>query len=337
MDTIKRIEISNTNRWAFSNAIHSRFQKKMYEIVMSDIVPTSTLNIKAELLSEWKAYVDLELDHNREVKSSALTKVLQYKDKTRVQLITHLFNEIRTQVSSPIPDRAQAAAFLIPLVSGYSGLQRESMGDRTIHLHGLMMDLDKAENLAYVNGAGIQDAVEALRQANADFEEAFENRESGRIGNISAVTRKLRAINDEYFKCVCILIEAAYLSSSSAEDMAAMELLALTLNHHINVFRTAHNQSMGQKRGAGAGTGTSGQSADIPLPSEGDSSTPEGDSSSDTPEGDTSSNTPTGDNTGDTPTGEVTGDTPTGDNSGGDTSTGGDGGSGYNDWDEIVG
>ena len=79
-------------------------------------------------------------------------------------------------VNSPVDERRAAAQLLYQQMSPYRGIRDHEYNKETAEIRGLLAMLAEEENAAAVTTLGLKPEVDALSEANAAFEEAFDAR-----------------------------------------------------------------------------------------------------------------------------------------------------------------
>lgn len=251
----KFVEIMSINVARLDNALHARYHLLMYELVNSGKVSLSTLHIPAELMSEWLANINLEKDISREVTASLSTEDMKVIDKERCSYITFIFQSGRTAALMPFGANKEAGRRMSLLADKYAGIQDEGVERKTMHIDGLLEDLDKPENSADVDALGLREYVEALRDANKRYHDMRVARTGTRSANKLPAAKVVRPNSDGNLELVCKYIEASYLLSSSAEDKVAIAALVDNMNQQSAEIKANFNQSQSQKYGTGSGIG----------------------------------------------------------------------------------
>lgn len=240
----------------YTNVMHAQFQNDLYRIVSGSTIPLDKLYLTESLMAEWKANIDLEVDINRTISSSADTPRLADMNTERVSFVTFLFQRIRTAAKSPYQAEREAGEDMLVVVDEYSRLQQESMESMTLHIEGLLLDLAQPKYQAAIETLQLQTVITDLAASNAAYVALRDQRLATKASEKLPPAREVRPLTDAIQDRVFFCIQAGYLFATSAEDKAAIADLANLLNTHIASLRTAHNQSFAQKYGAGSGTGS---------------------------------------------------------------------------------
>ena len=123
------------------------------------------------------------------------TRRLKEWDRKRVNSMGVIHRVVYAYRTSNVPEARKAALRLHVQLSGYYGAWKHEYTRLSSEVRGILSTLDEPENAAAVARLGLADEVEALRSAQAGFEEAFDGRiaeygEISRLGDIQ--TRDVR-------------------------------------------------------------------------------------------------------------------------------------------------
>ena len=97
-------------------------------------------------------------------------------DVTRDNAAGAISSVINALLKSPVDERRHAAELLYQQMSPYRGIGRHEYNKETAEIRGMLAMLAETDNAAAVTTLGLSPEVEALREANAAFEEAFDAR-----------------------------------------------------------------------------------------------------------------------------------------------------------------
>ena len=99
------------------------------------------------------------------------TPQMRSADKTRDAALGAISSVVNALVTSPVDERRSAAELLSQQLSPYRGIRAHEYNKETAEIRGMLAMLEEADN-----ALGLSPEVEALREANAAFEEAFDAR-----------------------------------------------------------------------------------------------------------------------------------------------------------------
>ena len=216
-----KIETGKCSR--YENALHAQFHKKQHELVSA--VPAAKLNMPAELLTEWKTNIDLEVEINKEAEASVHTAKLLEKDRERDKLLTNIFGVIRIQRLSPLPAISSAAETLHVVFKPYYGIQNNAFEAQSLHIAGLRIDAEK--HPGEVSILGLTPVLNELYTVNDAFEKLRTDRRMETADSKLPNARMIRPRTDEAFANVCLYILSANLHASIQEDKRFSRRLSL--------------------------------------------------------------------------------------------------------------
>lgn len=245
----KGIKIKECSLTRFSAALHAQFQKQMYNIIDQWHMAKSVINVDNALMTEWKELIAIEVEINREVTASSSTATLAALDKERDDIIIYIFSAIRTARRSPISSQKEAAERLYLTARKYSGLQNESCDEETIHIDGLIHDLNKEQNLNDMKDLMLDTFISTLEAKNNEYRKLRLDRTTTRAENKLPSSKEVRVQSDALFLRICQLIEVSYLISKLSTEKEAIAKLADKLNQQISEIVTSHKQTQAQSSG----------------------------------------------------------------------------------------
>ena len=184
---------------SFSSATHTLFHSNQYDLVAK--VEQSKLNISAELLASWKANIDLEVEINKQSMMSALTRELNEKDVARDNLLTQLFGLIKVHRLSVVEAERKPAERLYAALKPYFGIQREMVGDETIHIVGLLKDTERFTT--EVTALGLAALLAQLKTVNEEYKKLDAQRRSDLVAAKLPDARSVRRQTDADFEVIC--------------------------------------------------------------------------------------------------------------------------------------
>jgi len=226
--------------------MHIDMQVQLYDI-LQPVAPAKIL-LDAADLPAWKSDIDKEKESVREPSAYAETKYLKEKDKKRDEIVTSLFQEIRMAARSMVEDRQKAGHRLSLIVDAYKGLQSESIGNKTGHVTGLLLDLGKPEATADLTTLGLATTVPMLKNINDEFVTLRTQRLKAEAEDTQTAGTDLRAKNDATATKIFRHIEAAYIAAASDEDRKLVGDLIDRINTVLSYTKTHYSQSLALKR-----------------------------------------------------------------------------------------
>ena len=239
----------------YNNGLHAQFHQRMYQLVTAE--DTAALNLSADLLTEWRRLIDLEISINREAQAFVETKLMEAKDSERDALITYIFGLIRSQTAAPIASLSEAARRLEIAIRPYAGLQKEAYDAESLHIIGLLEDFAKPQLAADLGTLGLTAVTQQLKQLNEEYMALRVSRTEQRADQQLPPSKVVRPQTDEAYYTVCRYIEATYLLGS-AQAKATIDTLARRMNQLITELRTTYRQGQAQRKGQAQGGSSQG-------------------------------------------------------------------------------
>ena len=240
----KFVRIQTIYLGAHSNATHTLFHSNQYNLVAK--VEQTKLNIPADLLASWKANIDLEVEINKQSMLSALTRELNEKDVARDNLLTQLFGLIKVHRLSFVEAERKPAERLYAALKPYFGIQREMVGDETIHIVGLLKDTERFT--AEVTALGLAGLLTQLKTLNEEYKKLDAQRRSDSVASKLPNARSVRRQTDADFEVICQCIQASYMLAATKEDKALILTLVNEMNRVASDLKASHKASVAQRK-----------------------------------------------------------------------------------------
>ena len=143
-----------------------------------------------------------------------------------VWLSTHTLTRLWTSAAQPPSCSTTAAQLLYQQMSPYRGIGNHEYNKETAEIRGMLAMLEEADNAAAITTLGLQPEVDALREANAAFEEAFDARNE----EVSAM------VNQKSISSADAVAEANRLYQEIAQTVNAYAIVQPT--EELNAFIT---------------------------------------------------------------------------------------------------
>lgn len=240
----KAVKINGSNRHLLTNALHARLNVELYDRV--EAVDRTKTHVPDNLMNEWLASIQLEIEINRAVAASALTARMAEKDAARDRLFVYAAGVVRAQALSPVADIREAAEELLPIVKTYKGLQDEAFDVETLHGVGLRADL--SSHAGAVDKLGLTDVFNQFYQANDEYADLRVQRRNEAVASNLPPASEVRPRTDAACDLVSRHIEASYLFATADADRQAIIDLVAGMNRTIAEFKTAYRESQAQKK-----------------------------------------------------------------------------------------
>ena len=151
----------------------SDFHSQVYKFIAA--ATPAALHIEDEAVA-YKAVIDqLAAIVNRQ-RAYISTSSLSEADETRDRAIGVIMSVVNAFKTTPVADKRTAAITLAPQLSPYKGIGEHEYTKQTAETRGMLALLDQEDNAAAIATLDLTEEVEALREANAAFEEKFQTR-----------------------------------------------------------------------------------------------------------------------------------------------------------------
>ena len=173
------------------------------------------------------------------------TPQMRSADKTRDAALGAISSVVNALVTSPVDERRSAAELLSQQLSPYRGIRA--------HEYKLAM-LEEADNAAAITTLGLQPEVDALREANAAFEEAFDARNE----EVSAM------VNQKSISSADAVAEANRLYQEIVQTVNAYAIVQPT--EELNAFIDKMNGLVGSLASVSGSSASGSEGPDVPEP-----------------------------------------------------------------------
>ena len=157
---------------------------------------------------------------------------------------------------SPVAEQSEAAELLHPQFSAYKDITRHEYSKQTAEVRGLLAVLDQSENKAAASTLGLSGVVDALREANATFEESTKARTeeiSGRMAQSDVNSADALDAANELYKAIVLTVNAYAVVQPSDEINAFVDALNGTVEYYS---RIAGGKPSGSGSASGGGQGS---------------------------------------------------------------------------------
>lgn len=182
------------------------------------------------------------------------TPQMRSADKTRDAALGAISSVVNALVTSPVDERRSAAELLSQQLSPYRGIRAHEYNKETAEIRGLLAMLEEDDNAAAVTTLGLQPEVDALSEANAAFEEAFDARNE----EVSAM------VNQKSISSADAVAEANRLYQEIVQTVNAYAIVQPT--EELNAFIDKMNGLVGSLAAASGGSASGGEGPDVPEP-----------------------------------------------------------------------
>ena len=238
------VKIQYINLGKLNNAEYVNFSSRFISLV-----PNLELESLGLENGDYMRYMDLLSAMGDLVaysRASDETAEMQEVDKERDSIGVHLLNMVRTECSSPIAARAQAAQSLYKVLKPYTGFQKLANQQETVTINGMLQDLQKEENASNMQLLGLTPLTDALSEANSRYQELTDQRTASRGASKVENSKVLRAEMDVLYDYMATMI---FVQNVAAPTELTGSIVN-TLNVIIDEVNTSYNQRTAQAKAA---------------------------------------------------------------------------------------
>ena len=215
----------------------------------------AALHISDKMTAYEAAIATLDSIVNRQ-RAFVSTKVLADADRVRDNAVSIIIGTARLYRKSPVAEQSEAAELLHPQFSAYKDITRHEYSKQTAEVRGLLAVLDQSENKAAAATLGLSGVVDALREANATFEESTKARTeeiSGRMAQSDVNSADALDAANELYKAIVLTVNAYAVVQPSDEINAFVDALNGTVEYYS---RIAGGKPSGSSSASGGGQGS---------------------------------------------------------------------------------
>lgn len=200
------------------------------------------LNIDAHQFALLGQKIELFNDVFAQSKTMSETTTLQSLDKARDEQWVYLFNLIRNADKSPIPAEREASKALSLDIKPYIGKQDMPMELQTELVNGLLFDLSKSKNQEPVKTLHLEASMQALQEANENFDAAFIQRNTQKhVDKLPTLTELRKEIDALYLYCTDRITATHTLTPTEKTTQCILELNGFI--DSINLIYTKRNST----------------------------------------------------------------------------------------------
>lgn len=313
------IKITQMGLAKLNNAEYTNLSNRTYALISA--ATPAALGLEEGDLARYYELLGTMRELVAQSRISNETAEMEKLDKERDDIGVYILTTVRNSRKSPLSAIAAASTRLYNVLKPYTGFQKLANQQETVKVNGMVADLKKASVAADVQALGLNELVNALEQANSQYEELTiqrtENRAASKIDNSKTVRAEMDVLYD-YFMTLAFVESVANPTEATAKFVQSMNALVAEINMLYNQ-RSGNSGGANSSTSGGGGTGTGGTVPDGGgTPGDGTDTPDTG--GNETPE-------PPGTDTPGTGGGGTTPDTGGGDDSGG---TNDDGGADFN-------
>lgn len=200
------------------------------------------LNISAEQFAVLGQKIEIFNDVFAQSKAMSETTTLQSLDALRDEQWVYLLNRIRNAEKSPIPAEREASKALSLEVKPYIGKQRIALELQTELVNGLLFDLSKSKNQEPVKTLHLEPSMQALQEANENFDTAFIQRNTQKqVDKLPTLSELRKEIDTLYLYCAERITATHTLTPTEKTSQCILELNGFI--DSINLIYTKRNST----------------------------------------------------------------------------------------------
>ena len=216
-----------------------------------------------------ESYVDeytkkIELEGNIVNRKTAMASTVDVSaaDSRRDRGVGVIMNVTVAHTTSIIAEKADAANKLRQLLAPYKGIGGHAYQKETAEINGMVAVLSAGEGATYAAALGLKDEVTALKQANDDFEKAYERdqEEAATLAALQSIdSRELRTQIDAIYQQIVLTVNALAVLQPSDEVTAFIQKVnGIIFKAEQEMGTSTSGGSMTDLPDSGTGGGTSG-------------------------------------------------------------------------------
>ena len=226
MEKAKKIEGTKCNN--YPNSLHAEFHERTYAALKSAVL--TKLNITDAMMGEYKKLIDEEINLNLEAQRSASTQTLAQADALRDADLAFILGTVDLALLSPVKASRDAATTLSVALQPYRKIAGEGMEAETLHIKGLLADLEKTECAAAVTALALGAVVTDLKKYNDLFVSTTAERDAERAARLQSTMKATRPETDAAYARLCTLVGAGVLLLTAEADRTMVSDLIDRMN-----------------------------------------------------------------------------------------------------------
>ena len=230
------------------NGRHFEYHNHVYDLLHA--ADATKIGVPAEKITAYKADLDVEEEINRETQASLNTQRMMKKDEERDDLLSFIFNTIRTNRLSPDHAMATAADELNVVAKPYYSIQKVGLDQESAFINGLLHDLRKTENAPHVTTLNLTSSLQKLETANAEFRQIYDARSATRADNKLPQAKVARAKTDAMYEQIVFILKAAYYYGIAPVERPLIASIVKLMNQRMEETTNAFQMSLAQKKAA---------------------------------------------------------------------------------------
>lgn len=194
------------------------------------------LGITSYILSRFDDEMLLLQDLTRFTKKSTHTALLEEKDAERDKSSQYIKARANVEVNNPDETVSQAAVQLSNLLLPYAQIETMAYDQETQVINGMLFDLEKEENKAYVATLGLADAVARLKEQNEQYVELLRQRSAEQLGGRKEDSKTVRLRLDKEYDYMVAMAQASHLTNPTETSEKFIDELNALITRTQNLY-----------------------------------------------------------------------------------------------------
>lgn len=204
------------------------------------------IGLSADFVQTMEKDLVLLADVVNETRIAQETEEAAMHEKNRDNLVIYITTRISRAGTLPLEAERDAGKFLYKVIKPYIGIARLPVAQESVQIQGLLIDLRKAENTAYVTTLGLDAYLAELEKENNAYIALTSTRTQNRAANKKESGAVIRARLDAQYDDLVMLAQSFCVAVPSEKATTFVN----NLNQLITETTTAFNQR--SKKGSGS-------------------------------------------------------------------------------------
>lgn len=205
------------------------------------------LHYKAADMERYNELLGKLQDNLARSMATAETAELLALDEQRDVLGRYIIDTVRASQNLPNKTKSDAATKLYLVLKPYEGFYKIANMQETATLNGMVLDLNKDANKAYVETLGLQAEVDELTAVNAQYKVLTDSRTITREGAKAEDSKTIRAEMDQLYDYITTVAFAHNVITPSSQ----LANYITQVNAIIDEANTSYKQRMAQTKAKG--------------------------------------------------------------------------------------
>ena len=232
----EEVQIQKLSQERLDNALHLHFHASVRDWLRE--ADLKKIGLPKELVEEYEKCVQDEQEMIKETRARFETPHIAKKEKECNHWLSYIAAVVRAMRLSPDPDEVKAAE---------KPLQGVALGRKSAGITSLLIDLKDDRYAPLITRLRLDRGVQLLDEANQALEDLQLQRIKARSKPDLPSSTDLRPTTDAVYRRIVKYLELSYMNASPDGQAAITELVHL-INKMVGHTRTAHKQSLSQRR-----------------------------------------------------------------------------------------